>query len=357
MKFCYVPQRSDTSRILYYFYPSQNSIVVIHRTGETKHIRTNGVYDEVFIEHKVDEYQLLLDDITHFTAKQEFQFIVEAYFNNESELCMRLLKHYGANDKNRFGVIFPDWNDINSDCKDYELITLNSTLSKYDQLLYQWRDHLAEILCQLYNLCNYLNTEYRRINADTPPFGSPISIRSLKTSIIQNLILYIEVIANFLVELTISVNKEIPGCRTPSHHLEITEIEKITEKRKYLRLEDKLEAAMGMLAHLFEKEYRLNKGNHMWAKFKNLKKKRDALTHIRIKSDNPSNPLSIDTVIPELKILDSDLMEGIEIVSWFNSQIDELFDFINLRKNHNNESFNIDIISLLYNIIAQINVV
>jgi hypothetical protein len=331
--------------------------VIIHRTGETKYIRTNGVYDEVFIEHKVNEYKISLDDITHLLENKELPFIVEAFFNNESELCMRLLKHYGADDKNRFEVIFPDWNDISTDCMDNELLNLNSSLSKYDQLIFQWRDHLGEILCQCYNLCNYLNTEYSRINADTPPFGSPISIRSLKTSIIQNFVLYIEVIANFLVEVTISIDKEISGCRTPLHHLEVPEIEKITESRKYLRLEDKLEITMGMLAHLFNENYQLNKSSHMWSKFKNMKQKRDALTHTRIKSESTSNALSIDTVIPELKILDYDLVEGVEVISWFNAQVDGLFNSLNMRKNHNNNSFNEYTIILLFNVVAHINCV
>jgi hypothetical protein len=357
MKFCYVPQKTHTSRINYHFYPSQNYMKIIHRTGKTKYIRTDGVYDEIFIEDKVDEYEVSLNDITNFIRKQKLPFITEIHFNDDSELCIRLLKHYGTDDERCFEIIFPDWNDINTDCIDNELSNLNSSLNKYEQLIFQWRNHLDEILSQCYNLCNYLDSEYSRINSDIPPLGSPISIRSLKTSIIQNFILYIEVFANFLVEVTISIDQGIPGCRASLHSLEESEIERITERRRYLRLENKLEIAMGMLAHLYNEDYQLNKSSHMWSKFKSLKQKRDALTHIRIKAENTVNILSIDTVIPDLKILDHNLIEGLEIISWFNSQVDELFDYLNLRKNHNNDSFNNYMVVLLFKVVSHINMI
>ncbi|WP_447043014.1 hypothetical protein [Vreelandella sp. H-I2] len=229
-----------------------------------------------------------------------------------------------------------------------------TSLNEFEELIHTWRKQLSEILTQTYNLCFYLNNEYLAVNNDSPPLGSPISIRSFKASILSNAILYIESIANFYISIAIGINSSCPGAPQKKNHLTDKELDKLLEINNFLSLEKKLNFSIAKINKLTGSNVDLTK-DCRWDDFLGIKEKRNLLTHAKIKNHKEHINTSLDNMISSVKVTDMDLMKCIETMIWINRFTDVLFDEISIKKDFHNFSFNSHDVFLLLRLVSIIN--
>lgn len=354
MKFIYSPQRSSNSRTEYFFDTENQKITVIYKLGKEVTERINGVYIDRFSIQEEQQFEINLNSIEDDIKKTPIAFITEYFFDEESKVNLKLLKQYGTDENNDFVISFPDWNTVPFNAHDYE-IKKTTIFSEFEKLIHIWRNQLNEILCQTYNLCIYIDEEYKKINNNTPPFGSPISIRSFKSSVLQNAILYIEATANFLVSIAVAINSETNGAPLKKEKLCDCEIDKLLERKKYIRLEDKLIFSAEKISFLLGINIAINKDDNHWSTFKRLKKTRDSLTHVKIENHTGYINPSLDSMLSSKIILDKDLFEAAGVIYWLNTFIDELFSSIPISDRYHNGSFNTHATILLLKVTSSIN--
>lgn len=353
MYFSYSPQRSTNTRIGYQFEPSKQRIIVTHRLGKEITERTEGNYEVRFNEDSRDEYFLDLSSTEIDINALPGCLLVERKII-DGTLYVKLLKPYGPEEEHDLTTKFPDWNKIDDDANEYS-IRRTTSLNDFQQFTLIWMEQISEIKCQTYNLLHHLNEEYKKLNSDTPPFPSPISIRSLKTSVLNNSILYIEAIANFLSSIAVNINNGINGSPIKNITLEQEELDKLTESNgKYIRLEDKLVFSADCISRLTGEKIEVNKGNHNWGIFKDLKKRRDSLTHIKILSENNHNAPTLDYMVASIQITDGDLASSMELLCWFNNILNDIANLIGSERFPNFHTFNDHITVSLVNLACSI---
>lgn len=339
MYFSYTPQRSCVARIDYRFELSKKRIVITYRVGTEVTKRVSSTYDTRFNENSRTEYILNLDSGPYDFSEWPFTPLTELNII-EGSPHLKLLKPYGPEEENELAIKFPGWNNIDGDISEKD-IALKTALTKFQQFSILWTDQLSEIKCQIYNLLTYLAEEHEKINSGTPPFPSPISIRTLKTSIFQNTILYIEATANFLSAIAICINNQIDGSPNKSTNLEQDAIDKLTEANgRHLKLEEKLIYSTKHLNSLLSGNIKIDKGNCNWGKFKNFKKRRDSITHLKIPNQTIHSALTLDHVAPSIKITDNDISCCMELLCWFNTLLNDTAALIGNERFPNHQNFN-----------------
>lgn len=338
MYFSYSPQRSNDARIDYRFELSRKRIIVIYRTGSEVTKKVGGTYETRFNENGRAEYVLNLDSKPYDFSEWPFNPLIELNIV-EGFPYLKLLKPYGP-EENELSIRFPGWNKVDGDISEKDIV-LKTALNSFSQFSILWMDQLSEIKCQIYNLLNYLFEEYGKINSGGHPLPSPISIRTLKASIFQNTILYIEAAANFLSTTVIRINDQIDGSPNKIASLEQGDIDKLKEANgKYIRLEDKLIFSIGQLNKLLSGNIKIDKGNCNWGKFKDFKKRRDSITHLKIHDHVSRGALTLDHVAPSLRITDDDISCCMELLCWFNALLNDAAELIGNERFPNHHSFN-----------------
>ncbi len=328
--------------------------MVSYRKGKEKNIRIDGEYFSKFIEESEEKYIVRLDFINEDTKNTPISFICEHLIQEDlDDSSVKLLKQYGPEEESNYSISYPEWNTVASNICESKMHK-TSSLNEFEKLIHTWRKQLSEILIQTYNSCAYLTNEYIIINNVKPPIGSPISIRSFKTSILSNTILYIESIANFYISLAIEINSLCPGAPKNNFPLTQKEIERLLEKNNFLSLEKKLYASISKINTLTKSNLNLAK-DHDWDNFIAIKEKRNSITHAKIADHKTHIVTSLDHMISSVKITDLDLMSCVECIIWLNEFTDTLFEKISIKKDFHDFSFNShDVLSLL-GIISNIN--
>ena len=91
---------------------------------------------------------------------------------------------------------------------------------------------------------------------------------------------------------------------------------------------DKLSIVPSLFAKAYGHSFRLDKSGSGWDKIRDLKKLRDALTHIRLDlspfSGKEEAGLDLDNIRPAVVINSKDLFSGSEAVKWYAQQIKEV---------------------------------
>lgn len=354
MKFIYAPQRSSNSRTQYYFDLESQRLVVTYMRGEEVSERKSGEYIDTFKVQEETRYDIELRSLENKLPEMPVSFIVECFTDTDAIVNLKLLKHYGAEEKNDFSITFPSWNNVLSSGHDYE-IKKTSSFTEFEELIAVWRIQLSEILAQTYNVCVHLDVEYKRLGDRSRPCGSPISIRQFKTSMLQNTILYVEAVANFLISIAIAVNAQLEGTPPKKITLSESEIAKLMETKKYSALEEKLAYAVEKINDILGTTSKIDKSDSSWATFKSLKKTRDALTHVKIKNLSQYIELTLDSMLSSVRILDKDLLDCVGTIYWINSFMDDYLDSIVVKKSSSAHSFNDLIVSSLFALTSSIS--
>lgn len=353
MYFSYSPQRSSSTRIDYLFEPSKHRIIIAHRIGKEVTERVEGNYVVIFQEESCEKYILNLKSVNDFKSLPG-RLLRECKVVDQ-DFHVKLLKPYGPEEEHDLSIRFPGWNKVDSDIDEYKTSRITS-LNEFQQLTLLWMNQISEIKCQAYNLLCSLDNEYKALNTEVPPFPSPISIRTLKTSILNNVILYVEAIANFLSAISLNINYGIYGSPEIKTSLDQDAIDKLTEANgKYIRLEDKLVFSAECLSNLMGSDISIDKGNHNWGRFKEFKTKRDSITHIKILDNSPQNVPSLDYMIASIQISDSDLVVSAELICWFNSLLNEVACVVGSELFPNFHNFNDHIVGFFVNLASSVS--
>lgn len=345
MYFLYSPQRDSNRRIEYQFEPSKKRITIICRSGREIAERLNGGYDIRFHEEHQEKY------VWNFNSPEENdeslpQGILIDKRIEDGELRVKLLKPYGPGEEHNLALKYPDWNRVDNDTSEYAL-SLKTSLSEFDKMLLSWCEQLSEIKAQTHNMLCYLNGEYKNLNSNNTPFSSPISIRSLKTSVFINSVLYIEAVANFLSALAVNIDDQVSGSPTKICSLCSEEIKDLNENDgKYLRLEKKLEFSLICISKIIGETVKVDKGNHVWGRFMEFKKKRDSLTHVKVKENRV---FSLDEMVGAVKISDNDLFLSMELICWINEVLNNVFRSFDVKRFPISNNFNDILVGYILN--------
>lgn len=266
----------------------------------------------------------------------------------------KLLKPYGPEEHNDLTIRFPTWNKIENDA-DESSINRKTSLNEFQKFTLLWMDQLSEIKCQTYNLSCYLAEEYKKLNSVGPAYPSPISIRSLKASVFNNVVLYIEAVANFLSAMAINIDNELAGSPLKKSSLRQDDLGKITETNgEHIRLEDKLVFSVQCISELTGIHLGVNKGDHNWETFKNFKSKRDSMTHIKIYDDHGQNILSLDHLLASTKITDGDIVRSVELLCWFNNLLSEVANVVGSNRFPGLQNYNDSTVGFLVDVASSI---
>lgn len=350
MYFLYSPQRNSNRRVEYQFEPSKKRIIITSRYGRELAERFEGDYGFRFHEEHQEKY------VWHFNSSEENEeslkegLLIDQKMVN-GELHVKLLKPYGPEEEHDLALKYPDWNKVDDDASECSL-SLKTSLSEFDKMVLSWSDQLSEIKSQNHNMLCYLSKEYKNLNSDVPPFSSPISIRSLKTSAFNNSVLYIEAVANFLSALVVNVNKQVSGSPTKVTSLCLEEINKLTEIERYLSLEEKLVFSLSCISKVFDVEVNINKGNHIWGRFKKFKNKRNSLTHVKVRG---KGVFSLDEMVGAVRISDNDLFLSMELVCWINEVLNSVLKSFGGRQFLISNNFNCILVARMIELAADIS--
>jgi hypothetical protein len=331
VKILYSPQKSDTSKTYYYFNMEDKSIDIFIDEGETKYCINDGCYLEKYYHKNRKKIHVMQEELLSLSDPVIKQYIIEAK-NEENEIYLKLLKQYGCEEERKFEIIFPDWIEVKKSTYDYEINEKPTSLTLAGKIIFRGQEQLSEILTQTYNLSIYLRNEYNRINSNVAPIGSPISIRSLKTSILYNQILYLETLSNFVISIISEIQNEVEGFPKAINKVEGNKLKKLLEKDKYMRLEEKVQECINELSNMFLVKNSFDKTSKYWNSFKSIKRIRDSLTHIKIPELKEQKQLTLDNVTYSEVIKDIDLLNGLEMIIWYNNSIDYLFNSIGIYK-------------------------
>ena len=327
--------------------------MVVYRQGIEGFERKGGEYVDTFIVREEKCYDIDLRSLANGLPKTPINFVVECFIDADSVVNLKLLKQYGADENDDFAITFPSWNTISVSGYDYE-IDKTTSLTKFEELVAVWRIQLSEILAQTYNVCWNLNEEYKKLASQSPPVGSLISIRSLKTSTLQNTILYVEAVANFLVSIAIAVNVQLEGAPLKKTELTENETAELLEK-KYMALEKKLVYAIDRINAISGITSKIDKNSPNWARFKKLKKIRDSLTHVKIKNVSEYVGPTLDSMLSSVRILDENLLDCVRVVHWLNCFMDDFFGSLVTKQSSFARSFNDTVALLLIELGSSIN--
>lgn len=321
MYFSYSPQRNENIRIDYSFNITEKIIIAKYRQGREVTKKKNGIYDSYFVEDSCCEYFISICDEKLNFENLPVKFIVERKVENDNEYLV-LFKPYGPEEESLLFITYPGVNEAYDGATDKDM-SLTSSLNSFEKLHVLWREQLVEISSQTYNIMFYLSEEYEKISNTTTSFPSPISIRSFKTSVLQNTILYIEASANYISEI---IFKLFDGTDLPydlSKEIDENDLVDINETNgKHIRLEVKLEESIKIINKFFDSSISIGKGNHVWGNFKKYKRMRDNITHIK-KPNHNINP-TFDNVLGVVTISDADLFNCIELICWVNCILDDV---------------------------------
>jgi len=346
ISFKFSPQVSDHSRTQYFFQPQDERITLRYVTGATEIKKIDGLYTEVFIPKSEKDYVLdfagtkTLEEMNDQLARCPIRFLIEYGRDGIGDVKVRLLKQYQQTEGSDPRLSFPDWYRVSDAKWDHEISDLKTELSPYMILISKARGLFNELITECWNVAQLEADEIRRFNAAVPPYGSPITVRSLKISLLELTFVYIESVANFLSSLALSVDGGINGCPSPICRLSATERAHLEEKSGFVRLEEKLISYPELLSRLYHKGYKLDVSNHHWGLFKQLKRKRDAVTHVRFKPEDSLIDLRIDVPRPAVEISDETIFDAVRVIYWINEAVTRLFDDLGLQKGYSNTSFN-----------------
>lgn len=341
--FKFSPQKSDYSRTYYYFDIDKEMITINYQTGETVVVKKNGVYCEDFRVYKEEEINLSFSQIisnnieSSIASVPKFVELVSVDMNNT--IKVELLKQYGKDQESEIIYLYPDWYYLNENKWDYEIADLKTFLSVFDINIKKWIYLLSDINAQLYNLTLHMKDEINRINQNRN-IGSPITIRAIKSSILSLQFNYLEALSNFIANLIIEICNKTDGAPESVAALSIEELSRVKDEKKYTRIEDKISLYPEYLAKILGVDYKLNKSGLDWQNLKDIKKKRDVLTHPKMTNEDIYINLSIDNIRPAVEIKDSDIFVGFEVLYWYNSEIENLFQLVGIE----NEGLNDNII-------------
>jgi hypothetical protein len=327
----------------------------VYRQGTEGFERKGGEYVDTFIVREEQRYDIDLRSLENAPPSTPINFVLECFIDADSIVSLKLLKQYGADEEDDFSITFPSWNVVSQSGYDYE-IDKTTSFTKFDELVAVWRKQLTEIIAQTYNVCWHLSEEYKKIASQSRPAGSPISIRSFKTSTLHNTILYVEAVANFLVSIAIAINAQVDGAASRKRELTGEEIEKLEEKNnKYMSLEEKLVYAIGKINELSGMTSKIDKSNPNWDKFKKLKRIRDSLTHVKIKEVSGYASPTLDRMLSSVRILDKNLVDCVTVIHWINCFMDDFFYLLASRHSPLARPFNDPLVSCLMNLVSSIN--
>lgn len=354
MYFLYSPQRNSNRRVEYQFEPSKKRITIIFRFGRELAERLKDGYDIRFHEERQEKY------VWNFNSPEgNEKSLPEGLLIDQKivdgELYVKLLKPYGPEEENNLALKYPDWNRVDNDTSEYAL-SLKTSLSEFDKLVLSWSEQISEIKAQTHNMMCYLDGEYKNLNSSNPVFSSPISIRSLKASVFINSVLYIEAVANFLSALAVNIDDQVSGSPEKIFSLCSEDINKLSEVNgNYLRLEDKLVFSLSCISKIIGVEVKIDKGNHVWGRFKEFKKKRDSLTHVKIKKNSV---FSLGGMVGAVKISDNDLFLSMELICWINGVLNDVFRSFDVKifSNLNNlNNFNDVLVGYMIDLAADVS--
>jgi hypothetical protein len=351
MYFLYSPQRDTKRRVEYQFEPSKKRITIICRFGRELAERLKGGYDIRFHEEHQKKYVWNFNSPVRNDEPLSEGLLIEQKIV-DGELHVKLLKPYGPEEEHNLALKYPDWNRVDDDTSEYAL-SLKTSLSEFDKLVLSWYEQMSEIKSQTHNMLCYLNGEYKNLNSNNPPFSSPISIRSLKTSVFINSVLYIEAVANFLSALAVNIDDQIIGSPMKIFSLCPEDINKLNEiNGNYLRLEDKLVFSLSCISKIIGVEVKIDKGNHVWGRFKEFKKKRDSLTHVKVKENSV---FSLGEMVGAVKISDNDLLLSMELICWINEVMNNVFRSFNVKMFSISNNFNDILVGYMIDLAADIS--
>lgn len=351
--FSYSPQRSSDTRIDYKFETLGRRVIAIYRTGKEITERNGGHYEARFQEYSREEFVLSFSLVASRDDSLPGRLLVDRKVV-DGNFHLTLLKPYGPEEEHNLAITFPGWNRIDDDGNESS-VNRKTSLSDFQRFALLWMNQLSEIKCQTYNLSCYLAEEYKNLNSEIPPFPSPISIRSLKVSILNNVILYIEASANFLSAIAININSDLPGSPTKKHSLSYEDLIKLAEaKGKHERLEEKLVFSPACISKLIGKTVEIKKSDNNWSVFKDFKKRRDSMTHIKSIGEDEHGALSLDSMVASVRITDSDLVRSVELLCWFNNLLNEVARSVGSERFPNFHNFNDYTVGLLVNITSSI---
>lgn len=351
MYFLYSPQRDSNRRVEYQFEPSKKRITIICRSGRELAERLKDGYGIRFHEEHQEKY------VWNFNSPEENdESLPEGLLTDQKivdgELHVKLLKPYGPEEEHNLALKYPDWNRVDNDASECAL-SLKTSLSEFDKLVLSWSEQISEIKAQTHNMLCYLNGEYKNLNSNNPPFSSPISIRSLKTSVFINSVLYIEAVANFLSALAVNIDDQVSGSPTKIFSLCSEDIKKLNEiDGNYLRLEDKLVFSLSCISRIVGVEVKIDKGNHVWGRFKEFKKKRDSLTHVKVKENSV---FSLGEMVGAVKISDNDLFLSMELICWINEVLNNVFRSFDVKIFSASNNFNDILVGYMIDLAADIS--
>jgi len=74
--------------------------------------------------------------------------------------------------------------------------------------------------------------------------------------------------------------------------------------------------------------------------FKELKRKRDHITHVRLEPNDIFVDISIDAPRPSIQVTDQTLFDAARVIYWVNGQLDQLFELLSFSKGYFETRFN-----------------
>lgn len=339
--FKFSPQKSDYSRTYYYFDLDKKTITINYQTGETVIVKKDGTYFEDFRIHEEENISLSFEDILSIDREDNINsirnFIEFVSIDENATLRIKLLKQYGKSKESDVTYLYPDWYYLNENKWDYEITDLKTNLSIFEITIKKWKYLLSDIITQIYNLTVLLKDEINRLNQNQN-IGSPIVIRTIKSAIISLQFNYLETLGNFIANLIIDINNDTDGSPSQVSKLSTKELSQVKEDRRFTRIEDKIALFPVYLAKILGITYELNKGGLGWNSFKVIKKKRDIINHPKIMDEDIYINLSIDKIRPNVEIKDSDLFTGIEVIYWYNNEIEYLFQLVGINEKDFNDN-------------------
>jgi len=339
--FKFSPQKSDYSRTYYYFDVDKQMLTINYQTGETVVVKKNGIYCEHFRVYKEEKTNLsfaqIISNSTESSIDSALNFVKFVSVDENNTIKVELLKQYGKDQESEISYLYPDWYYLNENKWDYEITDLKTFLSVFGITIKKWTYLLSDINNQIYNLTLHMKDEVNRINQNRN-IGSQITIRAIKSSILSLQFNYLEALSNFIANLIIEICNKTDGAPTPVYNLSNKELAQVNEEGKFTRIEDKISLFPEYLAKILGVEYRLNKSGLDWQNLKEIKKKRDMLTHPKMTNEDIYINLSIDNIRPAVEIKDSDIFVGFEVLYWYNSEIENLFQLVGIHNEGLNDN-------------------
>lgn len=327
-------QRSNRDRVSFFFNPEDELVRIQHRSGSSSYIKSNEAYVSRFSTSRTEQYEIslagaaCLDDLRQQTGPLPINWVVAFSRNPGGEAEIELLKQTGDDDGWQSDLISSDWCSIHAAAWDKELPDLRSSMSALSTLLMKARNVLHELHAQSYNLLQLQIAEILRLNANTPPIGSPITIRATKTAILETFFIYIETLINLVGTVASAINDRLDGAPSTEGRSLSPSDTALLKRSKRTALEDKLKWYPTILSRLLGNDSRLDTSNDHWRLFRKARSLRNSITHVRLDQSPAQMPLAVDEVRPAVLITDRDLYDCACTVYWMNQYFSSLINSI-----------------------------